>query len=183
MGDGNHSLATAKAIREEKKQSLTPEEKTNHPARFALVELVNVHDEGLTFEPIHRVLFNINPEQLLADMKIYFAPMGTEVAIETYTTKEQRTSQLKKSDHSTQYFTFVYQGVYGQIGLHHPKLNLEVGNLQAFLDDYLKQHTEAKIDYVHGEEVTEKLGMQTNNIGFLLPIMDKKDFFKTVVVD
>lgn len=183
MGDGNHSLATAKAIREEKKQSLSPAERENHPARFALVELVNVHDAGLEFEPIHRVLFNINPEQLLTDMKAYFAALGTEIIIETYPSKEQRASQLKKSDTSTQYFTFVYQGVYGQIGLHHPKLNLEVGNLQAFLDDYLKQHPEAKIDYVHGEDVTEKLGMQANTMGFLLPIMDKKDFFKTVVVD
>jgi len=183
MGDGNHSLATAKAIREEKKQSLTPEQKADHPSRFALIELVNVHDEGLTFEPIHRVLFNINPENLLNDMKAYFAPLGTEVTIETYPSKEQRTAQTKKSDLTTHYFTFVYQGVYGQIGLHNPKLNLEVGNLQAFLDEYLKLHPEAKIDYVHGEDVTERLGMQPNNIGFLLPIMDKKDFFKTVVVD
>ncbi|MDD3262472.1 MAG: DUF1015 domain-containing protein [Candidatus Absconditabacteria bacterium] len=183
MGDGNHSLATAKAIREEKKQSLTPQQKANHPARFALIELVNVHDDGLTFEPIHRVLFNINPSNLLNDMKAYFSPLGTEVTIETFASKDQRTAQLKKSDLTTHYFTFVYQGTYGQIALHNPKLNLEVGNLQAFLDDYLKLNPEAKIDYVHGEDVTENLGMQPNNIGFLLPIMDKKDFFKTVVVD
>ena len=164
MGDGNHSLATAKAIREEKKQSLSPEQKANHPSRFALIELVNVHDDGLTFEPIHRVLFNINPQQLLADMKTYFAPLGTEVTIETFTNKEERATQLKKSDDKTHYFTFVYQGVYGQITLHDPKLNLEVGNLQAFLDEYLKLHPESKIDYVHGEDVTEKLGMQPNNI-------------------
>lgn len=183
MGDGNHSLATAKAIREEKKQTLTPEQKTNHPARFALIELVNVHDDGLAFEPIHRILFNINPENLLNDMKNYFSKIWTEVSIQTFADKNQRASQLKKSDLTRHYFTFVYQWVYGQISLHNPKLNLEVWNLQAFLDDYLKLHTEAKIDYVHGEDVTEKIGMQANNIWFLLPIMDKKDFFKTVVVD
>ena len=109
MGDGNHSLATAKAIREEKKTSLTPEQKANHPARFAIVELVNVHDAGLAFEPIHRVLFNINPEHLLNDMKAYFSPMGTEVTIETFASKEQRTAQTKKSNINIQYFTFVYQ--------------------------------------------------------------------------
>jgi hypothetical protein len=72
MGDGNHSLATAKAIREEKKKNLTLEEQQNHPARFALVELNNVHDEGITFEPIHRVLFNINNEDFFQGMEKYF---------------------------------------------------------------------------------------------------------------
>jgi len=72
MGDGNHSLATAKAIWEQKKQGLSEEEKANHPARFALVEIVNVHDTGLTFEPIHRVLFNVDANKLLEDMKRFF---------------------------------------------------------------------------------------------------------------
>lgn len=72
MGDGNHSLATAKAIREEKKQGVSEEEKINHPARFALVELVNIHDDGLAFEPIHRVVFNTNPETMIEEMKNYF---------------------------------------------------------------------------------------------------------------
>jgi uncharacterized protein (DUF1015 family) len=72
MGDGNHSLATAKAIREEKKQRLTEEEKIEHPARFALVELVNIHDTGLVFEPIHRVVFNIQAESMIQEMKKYF---------------------------------------------------------------------------------------------------------------
>lgn len=68
-------------------------------------------------------------------------------------------------------------------GIKNPKLNLEVGNLQAFLDIYLKNHPESKIDYIHGEDVTEQLGTQPGNIGFTLPIMDKKEFFKTVIVD
>lgn len=72
MGDGNHSLATAKAIRETKKQTLTVEEQQNHPARFALVELVNIHDEGLVFEPIHRVVFGVQPGQMIEEMKTFF---------------------------------------------------------------------------------------------------------------
>lgn|SRR5574344_1868813 len=68
-------------------------------------------------------------------------------------------------------------------GIKNPKLNLEVGNLQAFLDMYLKNHSESKIDYIHGEDITEQLGTQPGNIGFTLPIMDKKEFFKTVIVD
>jgi hypothetical protein len=60
---------------------------------------------------------------------------------------------------------------------------LEVGNLQAFLDKYIQEHGETKIDYIHGENITEELGTKEKNIGFTLPIMDKKEFFKTVIVD
>lgn len=67
--------------------------------------------------------------------------------------------------------------------IQHPISTLEVGSLQTFLDDYLKQHPETRIDYVHGREVTASLGMKEGNIAFLLPIMHKSDFFKTVVVD
>jgi len=75
MGDGNHSLATAKAIREEKKKSLSIEDQKDNPARFALVELVNIHDDGLVFEPIHRILFNIQADQLIKEMIVYFQTM------------------------------------------------------------------------------------------------------------
>jgi len=72
MGDGNHSFATAKAIREEKKKNLSLEEMQNHPARFALVEINNVHDTGITFEPIHRVLFDVDNDNLFNEMAEYF---------------------------------------------------------------------------------------------------------------
>jgi len=81
MWDGNHSLATAKAIREEKKQWLSEEEKQNHPARFSLVELVNIHDSWLEFEPIHRVVFNTNPENMIEEMKTYFQNQWSELSI------------------------------------------------------------------------------------------------------
>jgi hypothetical protein len=77
----------------------------------------------------------------------------------------------------------MYAGNYIIAGIQNPKFNLEVGNLQAFLDEYLKKYSEAKIDYIHGEDITEQLGTKEQNIGFTLPIMDKKAFFKTVIVD
>lgn len=197
MGDGNHSFATAKAIREEKKKTLSGDDYENprsaagfHPARFALVELVNVHDEGLEFEPIHRVLFDAEQENFFAEMEKYFQAQWSEVLISRYPSKEEMKANLpngqaglKPSTSDHHYIQFVYEGVWGIIDIAHPKLNLEVGNLQAFLDTYLKQFATTKIDYVHGEETTMNLGQRPGNMWFLLPIMDKKDFFKTVVVD
>lgn len=81
MGDGNHSFATAKAIREEKKKSLSEQEQLDHPARFALVELNNIHDEGISFEPIHRVLFNVDTTALFQAATKYFTSLGSELKI------------------------------------------------------------------------------------------------------
>lgn len=183
MGDGNHSLATAKAIREEKKQWLSEKEKLDHPARFALVELVNIHDDGLVFEAIHRVVFNTKPEELINNMKEYFTQQWSQLTIETYPTFEEMKQNKKTSDSMTQYFCMMYANTYIIAGIQNPKFNLEVGNLQAFLDEYLKKNSKIKIDYIHGENITEELGTQEWNIGFTLPIMNKSKFFKTVIVD
>jgi len=183
MGDGNHSFATAKAIWEEKKQNLTLEQQKNHPARFALVELNNIHDEGITFEPIHRVIFNINNETFFQEMEKYFRNIGSEIIIEHYDNKEEVKKNLKPSSKEIHYLWWVNNDGYMILGIKNPKLNLEVGNLQNFLDLYLKDHPESKIDYVHGEDVTETLWKEKNNLGLLLPIMNKSDFFKTVIVD
>lgn len=178
MGDGNHSLATAKAIWEEKKQELSTEEKADHPSRFALIELVNVHDEGLAFEPIHRVLFNVDAEKLLSAFKA-----SADISIKTFATMAEMKANTATSDSTHHYINFVYNTTYGVITINNPKFNLEVGNLQAFLDQYITEHPEVKIDYVHGEETTDRLGSQPGNMGFWLPIMAKEDFFKTVVID
>lgn len=183
MGDGNHSFATAKAIWEETKKQLTPAEQETHPARFALVELNNVHDEGIVFEPIHRVLFNVNTQDLFAEMQKHFQAQGSELIIEDYPDKETLKQHLQTSNEEIQYLWGVDATSYKLLGIKHPKLNLEVGNIQQFLDQYLAVHPESKIDYVHGEEVTERLGKEAKNLGLLFPIMDKSDFFKTVVLE
>lgn len=183
MWDGNHSLATAKAIREEKKINLTEEEKLDHPSRFALVEIVNVHDEWLEFEPIHRVLFNVNPETLFWEIKNSANLNWSSISIQLFDSIEDMKSNTRKSDTNNHNINFVYEWKYGIMTIQNPKLNLEVGNLQYFLDEYMRNHPESKIDYVHWQETTEKLAIQKWNIWFRLPIMNKKDFFKTVVID
>lgn len=183
MGDGNHSFATAKAIWEENKKSLTEEEKLDHPSRFALVEINNVHDTGITFEPIHRVLFNVDNNDLFNKMREYFASLWSELVIERFDTKDEAKDNMKKSTNDIHYCRGMNQEWYMVLWIKNPKLNLEVWNIQAFLDEYLSSNKTVKIDYVHWEDVTEQLWRKSWNLGLLFPIMDKSDFFKTVVVD
>ncbi len=183
MGDGNHSFATAKAIWEEKKKSLSPEEMLDHPARFALVEINNVHDTGITFEPIHRVMFDVNNDELFNEMAEYFKYVGSEMLVEHYETKDELKENLKESTVDMHYCRGMNEEGYMTIWIKNPKLNLEVWNIQAFLDKYLLEHPESKIDYVHGEDVVEGLWRKKGNLWLLFPIMDKSDFFKTVVID
>ena len=163
VGDGNHSLATAKACWEELKPTLSEAERQTHPARYALVELVNLHDDSLEFEPIHRVLFGVDPKQLLADLLAaypgahYGAGEGHQI-------------------------TYVLPGERGILTVPHPTAQLEVGTLQTFLDQYLEAHG-GKIDYIHGEDVVEQLVQQPDSIGFLLPGMGKDQLFPTVIFD
>ncbi len=163
MGDGNHSLATAKACWEELKPTLSPAERETHPARYALVELVNLHDDSLEFEPIHRVLFGVDPQKLLADFLAAY-PDAHEGAGEGHQ------------------ITYVLPGKKGVITVPHPTAQLEVGTLQTFLDRYLEENG-GKIDYIHGEYVVEQLASQPDSIGFLLPPMGKDQLFPTVIFD
>jgi uncharacterized protein (DUF1015 family) len=163
VGDGNHSLATAKACYEEKKQGLTEEETRTLPARYALVEVVNNHDDALQFEPIHRVLFDVNPQHLLAEFRKTY-PNAHEGEGEGHT------------------IGVVYEGYEGKITVPDPAMQLAVGTLQTFLDSYLKAFG-GEVDYIHGDDVTRQLGSKSGNMGFLLPAMGKEQLFKTVMAD
>jgi hypothetical protein len=178
MGDGNHSLATAKAIWEKVK----PQVGMDHPSRYALVEIENVHDEGLEFEPIHRVLFNIKKDLFAALEKTF----GTNLK---YTPVASADEMVKRVDASRakgekQAIGLVGGGKqFGVIEIAHPSSNLPVGTIQAFLDVFMKDGGAEKIDYVHGTDVVERLALQSGNAGFYLPGMRKSDLFKTVIID
>ena len=186
MGDGNHSLATAKNIWESKKAAAADKSTVmEDPARYALVELVNVHDEGLEFEPIHRVVFNVNPSQMIQNMEPYFSEQGSECSFELFTEESElneRVSELRREE-NVHVVVFISKESKGLIKLKSPKLNLEVGNLQSFIDAYLEGQEEAYVDYIHGSDVVTDLGSKENNIGFYLPVLSKDELFKTVVLD
>lgn len=163
IGDGNHSLAAAKAAYEEKKQHTPQEQWADLPSRYALVELVNLHDESLEFEPIHRVCFDVDADELMKDFLTAYP--GAH-----YGEGEGHT------------ITYVFDTEVGKITIPKPTAQLPVGTLQDFLDQWMQTHS-GRIDYVHGDDVTWELGRKPGNIGFLLPAMGKDELFKTVIFD
>lgn len=184
VGDGNHSLASAKAHWENVKKSCTQEEKESHPARFALVELVNVHDEGIKFEPIHRVVFNIGLDDFVGKMQSFYGE-SAKIELIRCSSKEDMKAKLDSmpKDKGVHYLPLIAGTCFAIIKVDCPKCNLEVGTLQAFLDELIVADKNVEIDYIHGEEVVDSLGGKSGNIGFYLPVMDKNDLYKTVVLD
>jgi len=176
MGDGNHSLATAKAVWERMK----PEVGLDHPARYALVEIENVHDEGLEFEPIHRVLFGLKRD-ISAALKSWF---GANFRYTPIASTEEMVKAVDEAKGLPQVIGLVGGGKgFGIIEIANPSSNLPVGTLQAFLDPFIKEGGADRIDYVHGQEIVCKLGAQPVNAGFYVPGMHKSDLFKTVILD
>ena len=175
VGDGNHSLATAKAIWEK----LKPTVGMDHPARYALVELENVHDSGLEFEPIHRVLFH-SKRDLAAEMRNFF---GASCAIRLAQSEAEVTMLVSQSTPALQRFGWISSAGLFVVELDHPSLALPVGNLQSFLDRLIKDEPGLEIDYVHGTDVVFDLGAKPGNHGFYLPGMQKTDLFRTVILD
>ncbi len=175
MGDGNHSLATAKAIWEKNKSLVG----MDHPSRYALIELENVHDTGLEFEPIHRVVFSCKAEYKTA-MHSFF---GDSVTFESCSTYKQVTDSVYAQNSAVQTIGVVSDSGFGLIHFTNPKSNLPVGTLQPFLDSWVKEGAAREVDYVHGDDVVMRLGQQANNLGLLLPPMPKSDLFKTVILD
>lgn len=181
MGDGNHSLATAKAIWEERKAGRDTCSLGDDPARYALVELVNVHDVGLRFEPIHRVLFRQDPATFLTALDHHFDRLNVG-----YSRTQGGPEVVQQCLHSSiRATTIAYCSAegWGVLRFERPPHTLAVGTLQPFLDQHLATHPDTGIDYVHGADVVEKLGQKPGNIGFFLPAIPKHDLFKTVVRD
>ena len=158
VGDGNHSLATAKSCYEELKKNNPGVDLSAHPARYALVELENIHDPSQQFEPIHRVIFNTDTKKMLKAVEENICAEGG-YPVKWYIGEES-----------------------GVVYLDRAKSELAVGVLQAFLDEYLKEN-EGEIDYIHDDDALIALAAKENAIGFLVPGMEKSQLFRGVVAD
>ena len=176
VGDGNHSMATAKAAWEKIKKDLTQEEQENHPARYCLCEIVNIHDKSLEIEPIHRVIFGVKEEELFRAAKEYYAKQGCECIV-------NEGKQMPSAKENTHIFSVCTMTGEKTLQVKNPVWGIAVATLQNFLDAYLAEHKECRIDYIHGEDVVESLGKQEGNMGFLLPEVKKEDLFIGVIKD
>jgi hypothetical protein len=176
MGDGNHSLATAKAIWEKNK----PLVGLDHPSRFALVEIENVHDHGLEFEAIHRLLFGCQKD-LLAALRTTFGSNFSYTEVASAHAMKQR---VDSAGGARQAAGLIGGGQsFGVLEINHPTSNLAVGTLQPFLDQFLAGGGAQAMDYVHGADVLERLALQTGNAGFYFAGMHKSELFTTVILD
>lgn len=158
VGDGNHSLASAKAAYGEIKASLGDAART-HPARYALAEIVNLHDPALDFEPIYRVVFDADPDALIADFSGYASASDGSAAPQVFrvvTAAGERTVPVPR-----------------------PRFRLPVATLQSFLDS----RPCLTVDYIHGEDALRALASRPGAVGFLFPGMDKSALFPAVRTD
>lgn len=153
VGDGNHSLAGAKACWEECKKTLSPDAMLHHPMRYALCELVNLHEPSLVFEPIYRVFFDCQPPAL-------FSAMEKTQGVYSYTI-----SCLSGGE--KQQITFA------------SNCHLVSGAITEFLEDYAKDH-EGYIDYIHGLQTAEAFGSRKDAVAFLIDCLKKEDLFSTI---
>ncbi len=176
MGDGNHSLATAKSVWELNKSKYG----MDHPSRYALIELENLHDPALVFEPIHRVIKGANPEAILSGMRSFY---GARVKTEVVPSMEEMIKSVISQGDFSQRFGILTTGGFMVAEIMQPDANLPAGTLQSFLDNWLKTAPAVSIDYVHGDDVLCSLSTQPGHVGFYLPAMQKDELFRTVILD
>jgi hypothetical protein len=182
MGDGNHSFATAKTIWEKTKENV--EDKIavmNSPLRYGLVELVNLHDEALIFEPIHRVVFELAPgRNALEEMKTYYPDQCLLVDVASL---EEMLAEVDGQKGSPHKIGVVSLSGFGIFEVSNPEANLPAATLQNFLNKFMNDEGAREVDYIHGTDSLVQLGQKEGNIGFYLPAMNKFDLFKTVILD
>jgi len=177
MGDGNHSLATAKSCWEDIKQGLSEDEIKNHPARFALVEIENIHDEGLEFEPIHRVLFNLEKDafdQLLSNH-------CSSYEITEFKSNDELKNAIEEVEGQTFGLATQKDGLL-LYKLNTPDAAISAGTIQLILDEIIEKNL-CSLDYIHGFKDTVVLGSKDNNIALLMPNVSKHTFFDAIIKD
>ncbi|HDP24229.1 MAG TPA: DUF1015 domain-containing protein [Deltaproteobacteria bacterium] len=183
VGDGNHSLATAKLLWEELKAAASDKSAImRHPARYPLVEIVNLHDEGLVFEPIHRVVFSVSPGKLLHDFASISREQGSPFTFvpSSDPLKDLETVSRQKNSHC---FPCISSEISGIALVSNPTKKLDVATLQSFLDTFIENTPGARIDYIHGDDALRELTSQPMSMGFFLNALPKHEFFHTIIHD
>ncbi|NLW10111.1 MAG: DUF1015 domain-containing protein [Firmicutes bacterium] len=179
VGDGNHSLAAAKAVWEKLKKNLPEEARHRHPARFSLVEIINLYDRGLHFEPIHRLLVNIEPGEFFSALQSYYQ---NRCFVDFFPDRAgmEKALRVKEEERGNHRIGFIQERRFGVITIRDAAPVAAIVTLQPFLDDFTARHPQVKMDYIHGEEAVTKLGSRPGNLGFYLPPFDKTSLFPSI---
>ena len=154
VGDGNHSLATAKTHWDNIKGSLSQEERENHPARFALVEINNLYDDSIEFEPIHRVLFNVDYDKVKLIKFVFSRNKGSKL-------------------------DYYYNGKKGQINVQ-KSAPLCIYKLQNYIDRIVKNEG-VRVDYIHGTQNAIDIANKQNGMAIIMPTIRKDELFKYII--
>jgi hypothetical protein len=172
MGDGNHSLATAKAYWDGIKPALG----ADHPSRYALVEVENIHDPALHFAPIHRLLFGVS-----ADLRSALtAELGERLRCVDVRSAQEMRERVR--DSARQAAGVIGPGArFSVIEIADPPSTLAVGTLQPLVDRFIERGGATQVDYVHGDDTLERLATADRNAGIHLPPVGKHDLLRMVV--
>ncbi len=177
VGDGNHSLATAKTIWDEAKKNLSPEQCENHPLRYALCEIINLRDRAVEFMPIHRMLFGVNPSACAQFVVEKLKERGRDAKLVF-----GRWNPSTATEEGHFIIPFIYHDGAGKIIIENPSHPLAVGEVQDILEEFASQSKSSSIDYIHGDEtLIDMARTKYDAVGFFFDALDKARFFDLLI--
>ena len=184
MGDGNHSFATAKMVWENiKAHTSNRAALAGHPARYALAEIINIHDPSLHFEPIHRFLHD-TVYDLPQRLEAFLTAQGSPAQLNRFASEtDARNALVREGGGARQTLVLVHHHTWYTVTIESPRFTLEVGVVQSFLDSCIKTFRGAMVDYIHGDDTVRELCTRSDTTGFFLPAFTKQDLFRTILLD
>lgn len=181
MGDGNHSFAAAQKAWK-KIKSTRNNRSAHHPARHAMVELINLHDDAIDIEPIHRLITRVDPKIACNTLVALLNASGARAHLEKVSSPDaqhQRTTAL--SSPSTHCLPYRAAGDLGILVIENPSQRTIPETMEAALDLFTRENTEAEVGFIHGEDVIDNLGNKSDALGFYMPPISKNSVFESIV--
>ena len=181
MGDGNHSFAAAQRAWETIKATLPEDQHTTHPARYAMVEIINLHDDSIDIEPIHRIITDIDPTATLNTMVKLLNTTGANARLQTVASPEEQNQQLSSLAEGTHGLPYRAAGNLGILIIDNPSQRTIPETMEAVLDLFTEKNPSAEVGFIHGEDVIDELGDKPNALGFYMPPISKDSGFESIV--
>ena len=184
MGDGNHSFAAAQKAWKKIKSTRNDMQRvsTTPGPRHAMVELINLHDDAIDIEPIHRLITRVDPKTTCNTLVALLNTSGTWARLETVSSPEEqhrRTAALSSA--STHCLPYRAAGDLGILVIENPSQRTIPETMEAALDLFTRENTEAEVGFIHGEDVIDDLGNKPDALGFYMPPISKDSVFESIV--